>query len=203
MADLFSKKEKHLWLIFQWITLIVSLFAALMAYNASISATKLSWTLNKANEIESRLYQQKFDLYKKITDELSKIYIENSSEMGFSIQANNLLTFLKINWSTMRVIWGKEAVFHYNCLIENLNSFIIPEALEEDRDIYMEIERWSDYNVYIAPSLYLLENAMRFELKWEYLPALWSLDHEPDDWWTKDICNKQLEKITPYSLYNF
>jgi hypothetical protein len=73
MSDLVPKKERHLWYWLQWITICISLlavfastFAGWMAYNASVTSAEISGKMNKENELESRWFQEKKDIYWKL-----------------------------------------------------------------------------------------------------------------------------------------
>lgn len=153
MANLFTRKEINWWLIFQWVTLVVSLFAALMAYNASLSSAKLSWELNKNNEIETRIYEQRYELYKLVGDALSRF--SNSAEKNYLENAKILRDELKRIGYQIRVIGTPYIICNYQNLLTSIDSYV--DFVEKESPAHAYADYWRD----IIPVIFLFEKSVR------------------------------------------
>ena len=192
MSDLVPRKERHLWYWLQGITIFISLvavfasfFAGIMAYKASVNSAEVSWRLNKKNEIESRLYQQKYDLYKDLIEKLSptldyQMMKDNKLTLddGFLEASDKILQILKETWPSVRILWSANLVNAYNCVYWNIFDFETNLALTEPKKwkdwilIFQRKVNWFFENVLWW--VWLLESAMREDLWMNQLPPIYA-----------------------------
>lgn len=143
--------------IFSWIAVLWTIFSWWMAYNASVSSAEISWKMSKENEIETRLYQQKYELYKNIW----KAFIEYNNEWkdkSYPERAKILERKLLNLWYEIRVIWSNEVICAYTYLLLTIGDYIEFTTKESPAHGYTDF--WRD----VIPMIFDLEHAMRRDL---------------------------------------
>ena len=205
-----TKKEYFLQYIAIWVSLLAvfaSVFAGIMAYKASVSSAKISGKINKENEVESRLYQQKYDLYKSLIEKLSRTLdyqmIKDHHvtwDNGFFEASDKILQILKETWPSVRILGSDNLVNAYNCVYWNVFdfetdlAFTEPQKWEDWIAIFQRKVNWFFENVLWW--VWLLETAMREDLWMNQLPPIYAYNStgwNPEwTWWWNPIpdCSK-------------
>ena len=199
MSEIVPKKERHLWYWLQWITIFISLlavfaslFAGWMAYNASISAAAVSWKFNKENEIESRLYQQKYELYKSIIAKFPTIIEYKPISDEWKVKWFNelekvikeFIKLLKDIWPEIRILWWDKLIKDHNCVFEETSNYLDElywiYSWEDDRTWDEKIRLvYEGLKINLIWWMHLLEESMRTDLWLTSLPYIYTSHWAP------------------------
>ncbi len=161
MSDLIPKKERHLWYWLQGVTIFISLlaviasiYAAIKAKEASVSTTILTSRLSKDNELESRIYQQRYDLYKEVWNAFTDFNanIENKWTLE---RAKILRTKLKKIWYGIRTIWTPYIICRYSNILSAIDSYV--DFVEKESPAHAYTDYWRD----VIPAIFLFEKSIR------------------------------------------
>jgi hypothetical protein len=182
MSDLVPKKERHLWYLLQWITICISLlavfasvFAGWMAYKTAISSAEISWKLNKNNEIETRIYQQRYNLYISVRDAFIK-FNTNTENKGTLDKSKILKNELKRIGYEVRIIWTPYIICTYSNLLSWIDNYI--KFIEKESPAHAYTEYWRD----IIPWLFLFEKSIRDTLLQEESIELTLIQDSTTQW---------------------
>ncbi len=192
MSDLPPKKEREenlKWIkwstIFSWIAVLWTIFSWLMAYNALISSTRLSWVLEKNNEMETRIYQQRYDLYKEVGDAFVEFNVNSENKWTLD-SAKELRKKLKKIWYWIRTIWTPYIICRYSNLLGSIDSYI--NFVEKESPAHAYTDYWRD----VIPAVFLFEKSIRrtilgeedpaplFLIQWE--ATIWFYDFDSECW---------------------
>lgn len=224
MTDLPPKKEREenlKWIkwsaIFSWIAVLWTIFSWWMAYNASLSSATISWRLTKENEIESRLYQQKYELYKYLSQEIYGLlnFPWASPKQGtidrYKSNTQKLENFILTEWPKIRILAGDEVIANFNCLSNSIDRFRLSFdelLISGEFDSIANDATWHNFQKNIIWWLWVLENSMRQDLWLSWIPELHFSNDELMKMEIKDylrFCeeNKQIQTSNYFSWYLF
>lgn len=156
-------------------TLIISIFGIIIW----LFWIYLTGVITKTNEVETRLYQQKYEVYKWFTTEIHKLInfpwenLTLRTVDRYKRNIQNLEDFILEKWPWIRILWWDIVNKYFNCLSNNIDWFKneILGNIKKIDEINNEVI-WRNFQEEIILSLWFLENSMRKELGREALPDL-------------------------------
>lgn len=146
-----------------WIitSFIIALVSWIISYKSSYEVTSINNNLNskllKNNEIETRKFQIKYDLYIEILNILSE-WQKNNENDWYLKKAENLNSKLKKLGYKIRILAPKKVLNTYNCLLSNIWDYIYFVTKESPAHTYTEY--WRS----VIPWIYSLENEIRKDI---------------------------------------
>ncbi|NRH21240.1 hypothetical protein HOO68_04305 [Candidatus Gracilibacteria bacterium] len=124
MSELPPKKEREenlKWIkwsaIFSGIAVLGTIFSGWMAYNASISTANISGKMSKENEIETRIWERKFDIYSNIIEKITEIRVLVGENQDIKTRIQRIKYILK----DFEILHGKILIYGDKTIIRNLS----------------------------------------------------------------------------------
>ncbi len=163
-----TKKEYILQYIAIWVSLlavIASVFAWIMAYSASISTANISGKLTKENEIETRIWERKFDVYSTIIENITEVRKLIDENQDISTRLQRIKYLLKdtdiLHWKIL-IYWDKKIIQSISCL-----NYWVSTIQSQLKEIPTTINQYDSLWFILEPLLQNIEWNISRELFWD------------------------------------
>ena len=214
MSDLLPKWERIenlKWIkwsaIFSGVAVLWTFFSGWMAYNASVSSVEISWKMTKQNEIESRIYIQKYEIYKNFSNEIFQILNfpwrskQESTLIRYQYNIQRIEDFILVEWPKMRILAWEDVLKYFNCLSNSVDDFKL--GLYQEKPDYNTL--WYNFQIHVIGWIWKLENSMRIDLWLWGLPNLyfsswWSMEEALSDY--ENTCNKNFNHVQTSNYFS-
>ncbi len=167
-----------------WIQ-ITTLLVSILGICVWIFSIYFTGWISKSNEIETRLYQQKYEIYKSFVTEIHKLINFPWNTMSqwtidrYKRNIQNLEDFILEKWPWIRILWWNSVNKYFNCLSSNIDWFkneVIGKIINFNKDTSTSTRKLFEEEIILW--LWFLENSMRQELWRDLLPDLYY-----SSWW--------------------
>ena len=176
-------------------TLIISIFGI----GIGIVWIYLTWIVTKTNEIETRQYNEKYELYKNIWKAIVE-YNNEWKDKTYPERARILERKLLNLWFEIRIVWSPEVICAYWYLLWAMSWYI--EFTTKESPTHWYTDFWRD----VIPMIFDLEKAMRQDLADDHYLDILELEVDEDslEWmaiWLPRCSSSSGSLIIPLQQY--